>query len=163
MARRRAAGIVAAVVTLMVLLAAPHARAHTEVQRAAPGPGEVVVGPIDDVRLQFLDPVLPRVRISVRTPEGDVVSGLEAVEHSDDGRTATVGFDALTAAGDYVVEYDFVALDGDSQTDGYRFSIVPSEAEGGRSVLGPVALGVVSVVLVGALILAIRRRSVADS
>lgn len=147
----------------IVVFAASNARAHTEVQRATPGPGEVVAGSVDQVRLQFLDPVLPRVRITVRTTEGNVVPGLGVVDHTDDGRNAVVRFDPLPVPGDYVVEYDFVALDGDAQTDGYRFSVVPSTAEGGRSILGPVALGVAIVVLVGALVVSIRRRSAVEA
>lgn len=163
MPRRPLVGLfVTAAIALLLVFTASHAGAHTEVQRATPGPGEVVAGSVDQIRLQFLDPVLPSVRIAVRTPEGPLVPGLGVVEHSDDGRTATVDFTAIATPGDYVVEYEYVALDGDPDADEYRFSVVPSNADGGRSVLGPVALGIAGVVLVGALVLALRRRSVVD-
>ena len=163
MTRRSVAGfLAAAAVAISVICVAPPALGHTEVQRATPGPGEVVTAPVDEIRLQFLDPVLPRVRIAVRTTEGALVPGLGVVEHADDGRSATVDFDPLDAAGAYVVEYEFVALDGDAQSDGYRFTIVPATADGGRSILGPVALGVASLALGGAFVVALRRRSVVN-
>lgn len=161
MDRRRARPLALLTVILIVVVAPSTALAHTEVQQATPGPGAVVAAPVDRVELVFLDPVLPRVEITVRDPDGDAVAGLEAVEHGDDGRSAVAGFDELRRTGDYVVEYDFVAVDGDSQSDTYRFSIVPEEAGGGRSIFGPVALALTAMVLVGAVVVSLGRRNVA--
>ncbi len=97
--------------------------AHTEVRRASPSPGEVVVGAVESVELEFLDPVLPTVAISVRTVDGDTVDGVGEVAHSDDGLEASVSFAPLSVAGDYVVDYEFVAVDGDAQIDAYRFTV----------------------------------------
>ena len=163
MARLRAAGILALpAAVLIVVLAAPTARAHTQVQRATPGPGAVVTGPVGQVELQFLDPVVPSVQIAVQDTDGRVVAGLGEVEHTDDGRVATVGFDALERSGNYVVDYEFVALDGDAQADGYRFSITDDDADRGRSLVGPVIGGVVALVVLGALAVAFRRRRTVD-
>lgn len=163
MGRRRARTLALLVSVILIALAPADVRAHTEVQQATPGPGGVVVAPVDRVELVFLDPVLPRVEITVRNPDGDEVAGLDAVVHAEDGRSAAVIFDALEEPGDYVVEYEFVALDGDAQADTYRFSIVPADAAGGRSILGPVALALTALVLFGGLTIALRRRSVLES
>ncbi len=143
--------------------------AHTEVRRSSPSPGEVVVGIVDSVELEFLDPVLPTVEISVRFEDEDQVDdepvpGSSDVAHTGDGLGASVTFDALTVAGNYIVDYEFVAVDGDAQVDAYRFTLDPSTATddpgtGDPDGVGKFALGAVAVGVVGALAVAIRRRS----
>lgn len=146
--------------SLVVLAVAVHAApvgAHTEVQRARPGPGESVAGPVEEVVLRFLDPVLPQVAIEVTDPGGDPVPGQRDATVSDDGREASIAFDPLDAVGDYVVSYEFAAADGDRQQDAYRFSIRAPGARGSSwvgAVLGVAALAVGA----GVLAVALRRR-----
>lgn len=137
------------------------ASAHTEVQRASPSPGEVVTGTVDAVELLFLDPVVPPVSIRVRAANGAAVDGLGTVTHTDDGRAASVSFTPLTSAGDYVVDYEFVAIDGDAQTDAYRFTIASGDLDEdeNRSFVGPALLVALASGLGVAVVIALRRRS----
>ncbi|MDZ7674063.1 MAG: copper resistance protein CopC [Acidimicrobiales bacterium] len=98
------------------------AGAHTEVQRATPGPGEVVTGAPEAVELRFLDPVLPGVRIDVSDADERAVAGLGDVTVDDGNRRARVGFAPLDP-GVYVVTIEFVAEDGDRQREAYRFTV----------------------------------------
>lgn len=124
--RRRSLLLSLALVLTLVpaVVGGPSARAHTEVQRATPGPAEVVDGTVDSVVLDFLDPVQPTPELSVSGPDGRPVSGLgEPRLVADD--VVEVEFDALADAGDYQVDYTFTSLDGDRQRDAYRFSFEP--------------------------------------
>lgn len=132
--------------------------AHTDVLRASPSPGEEVTGPVGSVELTFLDPVQPDVRIDVRDPSGRPVVG-SAVAHSEDGRRASVTFPAQDRAGDYVVEYRYVALDGDASRETYRFTLLPPEqGEDGPGTGALAGVGAVVVVLLVGLAVALRRR-----
>lgn len=150
--------------TLAVLVgptAWSHAGAHTEVLRASPAPGAEVTGPVDEVSLTFLDPVQPDVSVTVTAELGDPVTGLGEVEVSDDRRNATVSFPAITDPGAYVVEYRFVAEDGDTQRETYRFSVIaaPAEDEPDRGGVGVVVGGgAVAVVLVAGVAISLLRR-----
>ena len=148
--------ILALSLALASTVAAP-AFAHTEVQRATPAPGAVVTSTVDSIELLFLDPVLPTVTIDVVSVDGEPVDDLGPVEHSEDGRTATVDFAPLTAPGGYVVSYEFVAADGDAQEDAYRFTYEPSVGDEGGP--GPIVASLVGVVIVGVFVIALRRRS----
>ena len=117
--------LVVLVLVLVVLALAPSAGAHTQVQRATPGPGETVEGDVAFAELEFLDPVLPTPTIEVTGPDGSPVAGLgEARLVADD--LARVEFDPLVAAGTYRVDYTFVALDGDEQTAAHTFTFRPA-------------------------------------
>ena len=107
-------------------LGAPPAGAHTEVQRARPAPAQEVTGVVDHVELTYLDPVRDDVRITVVDDAGEPVAGLGQARVGADGRTARVAFRALAAAGGYVVEHTFTALDGDQQRETYRFTYRPT-------------------------------------
>ncbi len=143
--------------TLAVALGvAGPASAHTEVQRATPAPGAVVTSTVDEIELLFLDPVLPSVVIDVATTDGAPVDDVGEVEHSEDGRMATVAFPPLSDAGGYVVSYEFVAEDGDAQQDAYRFTYDPDD--GSSSGTGPIIVVAVGLAMVAVLVVALRRR-----
>lgn len=132
------------------------AGAHTEVQRAEPGPGEVVDDAPERVELAFLDPVRPDVAMEVTGPDGRAVAGLGAATLDDGNRRATVGFDPLTQPGDYVVTYAFTAEDGDRQEEAYRFTVeAPSEP---TDLSGPLGAASAAAGLIVATVLALRRR-----
>lgn len=152
----------ALVFTIIIAIAASApAAAHTEVQRATPAPGEVVTSTVDSVELLFLDPVLPSVVIDVATTDGVPVDGLGSVEHSDDGRTATLAFAPLAEPGGYVVSYEFVAADGDAQQDAYRFTFAPTDgSSSGTGVIIVVAVGAAVVVV---FVVSLRRRRMSAS
>lgn len=151
------------VMALSALAAAP-ALAHTEVLRASPSPGEEVSAPVDRVELTFLDPVEPDPTITVGTGVGEPIADMGEVELTEDRRTASVGFPALEDTGDYVIEYAFMAADGDTQRETYRFSIVRSvdgadSGGGAGAVVGGVALAVVLAIGVGTALLRRNRPS----
>ena len=136
------------------------AGAHTQIQRATPGPGETVEGPVDFVLLEFLDPVLPTPVITVSGPDGEPVAGIEEVEVVTDD-AARVGFAPLTESGDYQVDYSFVALDGATQEGAHQFTV---ELDDGieldvRRVLAWVVGGVLVALVVVALLRRRRPRS----
>ncbi len=151
----------AVLAVLVVLATGGPAWAHTQVQRAVPGPGERVSGVVDHVELTFLDPIDPSVTIAVTGEDGRPVPGLGTVEVRADHRQATVRFDALRTAGAYVVDYRFAGTDGDVQSQSYRFTYRPAAGEDSGSG-GPTAavIGAAAVALVLALgvVVAIRRR-----
>ena len=159
------AGVLVAGAALATMtVGAPTASAHTEVLRAEPAPASTVTGIVDEVSLVFLDPVQPDVRIDVRDDRGASVPGLGAARLDDSATVARVGFDPLTAAGGYVVAYEFTALDGDAQSQTYRFTFRPATApdddgNDGLPVTTLVGLAVlaVAVVLVGVTVF-LRRR-----
>lgn len=141
------------------------AGAHTEVLRADPAPGAVVTGPVDEVSLTFLDPVQPGVTIAVTAELGDPVAGVGAVEVGDGGRQASVSFPAITAEGEYVVEYRFTAEDGDTQRETYRFRIEGGPEDGadrdeadGAGAGALIGGGAVAVAVVAGAVVSLRRR-----
>ncbi|HEU5082447.1 MAG TPA: copper resistance protein CopC [Acidimicrobiales bacterium] len=137
--------LLAVVLAVTALLAAPGAGAHTEVQRATPGPAEALDGTVDSVVLDFLDPVQPTPELTVSGPDGRPVPGLGQPRLIADD-VVEVSFDALTEAGDYQVDYTFTSLDGDRQSDAYRFSFEPDS--GWALELRPTLAALVGVALV---------------
>lgn len=150
-------GPVALVVAAAIATVSAPAAAHTQIQRATPGPGETASGDVDVVVLDFLDPVVPTPSVEVRGPDGAPVRGLEEARLIADD-VVRVGFDPLTEAGEYRVDYTFVAIDGDEQVSAHTFTFEP---DGGidldvRSLLAW-AVGAVLVALLVAALLGRRR------
>lgn len=138
--------LLAAVLAAAVALAPPGASAHTEVQRATPGPAEAAHGTVEFVVLDFLDPVQPTPELAVSGPDGRPVAGLgEPRLIADD--VVKVDFDALSEAGDYQVDYAFTSLDGDRQMGAYRFSFEPDAGWGVE--LRPTLAALVGLAFVG--------------
>ena len=160
--RRRLA--VALLLSGSLVLRPGAAGAHTEVQRYEPQPGTEVRAPVDQVRLTFLDPVLPGAAIEVADDAGTPVDGLGPTELGEDRRVATVRFEPLDAPGGYVVDYRFAAEDGDEQRETFRFTVraaAPATDDDGDATVG--ARGLVGAAVVGAALavaigLAFRRR-----
>lgn len=137
------------VVVAVAVVGAPNAGAHTEVQRATPGPGAEIGGPVDLVELEFLDPVQPAITIEVDGPDGIPVAGLETAYLEAEGRVARVRFDPLTAIGSYVVSYDYHALDGARQRGSHSFRFTgggPDAAVGLDDPSDPGSAGLVGLV-----------------
>ncbi|MCO8129287.1 copper resistance protein CopC [Acidimicrobiia bacterium EGI L10123] len=141
-----------------VLAVAAPAAAHTQIQRAVPGPGESVDGEVDSVVLDFLDPVVPTPEITVTGPDGELVDGLAPAELIADD-VAVARFDPLTVGGEYRVDYTFVALDGDEQVSAHTFTFEPDSGLdlAVRPLLAWLVGGVLLVLLVAAVLG--RRRS----
>lgn len=130
---------------MLAVGAAAPAAAHTQVQRATPGPGEEVDGPVDAVVLDFLDPLLEAPAVEVTGPDGGPVPGLRpAVLDGDD--VARVAFDPLTEPGAYQVTYDYASRDGAPQRGAHRFRIV-EPADDGLDLRPALGLGVAAVVV----------------
>jgi len=146
-----------ALLVAVVAVAAP-AAAHTQIQRAIPGPGESVGGELDVVVLDFLDPVVPTPVITVTGPDGAEVAGLQPVEMLADD-VAVARFDPLAEAGQYRVDYTFVALDGDEQVSAHTFTFEPDT--GLDLEVRPLLAWTVGAVLLVLLVVAVlgRRRS----
>lgn len=148
--------LILALLAVLSTLAVP-AAAHTQIQRAIPGPGESVGGDVDVVVLDFLDPVLPTPEITVSGPDGPV-AGLEPAELIADD-VAVARFDPLTVAGRYRVDYTFAALDGDEEVSAHTFTFEPDRGPDldARTLLAWVVGGVLAALVVAALVG--RRRS----
>lgn len=157
MRTRRSPLLLLALLVALVALAAP-AAAHTQIQRAIPGPAESVGGEVDSVVLDFLDPVVPTPEITVTGPDGAPVAGLQPTAMLADD-VAVARFDVLTEAGQYRVDYTFVALDGDQQVSAHTFTFEPDSGLDveARPLLAWVVGGVLVVLLVAAVLG--RRRS----
>ncbi len=155
--RTRRPLLLLALLAALVALAVP-ATAHTQIQRATPGPGESVGGEVDSVVLDFLDPVVPTPEITVSGPDGAPVAGLQPVEMLADD-VAVARFDPLTEAGEYQVDYTFLALDGDQQVSAHTFTFEPDDGLdlAVRPLLAWLVGGVLLVLLVAAVLG--RRRS----
>ena len=108
--------------------------------------------------LEFLDPVTPTPVITVSGPDGETVTGLEEVRLIADD-VARVGFEPLTEAGVYQVDYTFVALDGATQEGAHQFTVEPGD--GLDLEVRPLLAWIVGGVLVALLVAAFlgRRRS----
>jgi len=117
------------------------------VQRATPGPGEVVEAPVDAVVLDFLDPLLEPPTVEVIGPGGAAVPGTTSLRADDVARTA-VG--PLTEPGTYEVRYEYASRDGAPQEGAHRFRLVaaPDGGIGLRPALA-VALGALVALLAG--------------
>ena len=133
------------------------AGAHTQIQRATPGPGASVEGELDVVVLDFLSPVMPTPTIEVTGPDGRPVDGLAPAELVADD-VAVARFDPLTEPGEYQVDYRFVALDGDEQVSAHTFAFEPGSGDVEVRPLLAALVGIVVGVLVAAAA-AGRRRS----
>ena len=151
-----------AVAVGLVVAVAPAAGAHTQLQRATPGPAEEVAGTVDEVRLDFLDPLMEAPEIVVTGPGGDVVPGLEAAELVADD-VAVARFDPLRDPGRYTVSYDFASVDGAPQQGAHQFTFTGTgtgtgtgDEDGGaelRPALAVLVGLVVAVLAVGSLVL----------
>lgn len=157
MRTRRPPLLLLTLLVALVAVASP-AAAHTQIQRAIPGPAESVGGEVDSVVLDFLDPVVPTPEITVSGPDGAPVAGLQPAEMLADD-VAVARFDVLTEAGEYRVDYTFVALDGDEQVSAHTFTVEPDDGLDleVRRLLAWLVGGVLLVLLVAAVLG--RRRS----
>lgn len=143
--------VVSLILAVVLAWSTSSAAAHTEVQRASPGPGDSVTGAVDEIVLVFLDEIRPGITVAVSGPGGTV--GAAAPEH--DARTVRVSTETMREPGDYVVRYAFTAMDGDHQNEAYRFRIVAADSE--PIPVGAVVAGVGAAVGLAAAV--VRRRS----
>lgn len=143
---------------LVLALAAP-AGAHTQVQDASPAPGERVEGDVDQVEVDWLDPLLEAPEIVVTGPDGAPVAGLAPAELVADD-VARAAFDPLAEAGTYQVTYRFASRDGTSQEGAHTFAFEPGEGAGvGLRPAAGLAVGaVVAGLVVSAMVGRARRR-----
>ncbi|MFP5321041.1 MAG: copper resistance protein CopC [Acidimicrobiia bacterium] len=131
--------------------AAGVAGAHTQLQEASPAPAEEVGGTVDQVRLDFLDPLLEAPNVVVTGPDGAVVDGAAPAELVADD-VAVAAFDPLEERGRYTVTYDYASLDGAPQQGAHTFTFTGS---GG----GGIELRPALAVLVAAALVALAARS----
>lgn len=123
-----------------VLAAIPSsAYAHSGLAAASPGPGVVVGGTIDLVRLFYSEPIT-EIEASVTSPSGERLAA-EVVLVSE--IEATIELAApLDEPGEYAVRHEVLADDGDRVAAAYLFTfdpdapppvleIVPEDADGG--------------------------------
>lgn len=133
-------------------------RAHSGLAAASPGPGVVVGGSIERVRLFYLEPIL-EIDASVTSPSG-VVLASEVVLVSEIEATIELA-GPLDEPGEYAVRHEVLSSDGDRVPAAYLFTydpeapppvleIVPEEDDG-----GPPGWLLPAVVGVGAALLAV--------
>lgn len=163
----RAAAVVLAAAFMVVAAVGGLAEgvgAHTEVQEASPGPAETVTPGLATVEVRFLDPVLPGVTLDVVDADGMPVDGLAEPAADTTGRTVAVTFAPL-AAGTYEVRLQFVAEDGDAQSERYTFRVAEPETAEDDGVVDRRVLAGIATVIAGAgvaVIVARERRTSGD-
>lgn len=105
------------------------AASHTELRSALPAPGATVGGTVDQVRLEFTDPISAEdATIDLVDPDQDPVPPLNDTELSDDGRVLRRSFEALERPGEYRVDWVALSSDGDRQESAYVFEFDPAAA-----------------------------------
>jgi methionine-rich copper-binding protein CopC len=105
------------------------AAAHTQLQEASPSPAQEVGGTVDQVRLDFLDPLLEAPDVVVTGPDGAVVDGAAPAELVADD-VAVAAFDPLEEPGRYTVSYDYASVDGAPQQGAHTFTFTGSGSGG---------------------------------
>lgn len=103
----------------VVLVQAPRASAHTDLEAASPARGDRVELAPFRVTLVFTEDITPQsVQVVVRGPDGTPAQGAVTV------RDATVTVPVLTtAAGRYVVAYRVSSVDGHPVTGRYAYAV----------------------------------------
>lgn len=105
-------------VTVLGVLAAPPAAAHTQLVRSSPGTGASVAGP-DEVRLVFSEPVRAKPLTVLVADAGHAnYAGTPRVS----GATVTVPLAGAPPAGRYRVSYRVLAADGHPVADSFGFA-----------------------------------------
>lgn len=127
------AATVAAVVLALLGLAVGGASAHEDLAASAPGDGQVLTVPPQQVTLTFTAAVPPgSAQIEVRGPGGaSVTSGPTAV----DGEVVVQPVD-ITRNGAYLLSYRIVSGDGHPVTGEVSFSYTGADASGAGSTAG---------------------------
>lgn len=106
------------------------------------------------VELTFFD-AIRSVEIAVTGPDGRAVATRGAVAYADDDTVARQELAPPGAVGAYVVDYRFVAGDGEEQLGAFEFDLV---AAGDSGSAGPwLVLSLVVIAGAGAVVLARRR------
>ena len=124
--------VVLAVATVLGLVAAQPASAHTDLLQGSPAPGQNVGGRIDFIDLVFTEPVSEAV-ITV-TFDGEVLSGTMA---ATEGPIIRLDLDEpLSDPGRYEVRYEMISFDLDDTVETFFFTYDPAAPE-------PPRLGVV--------------------
>lgn len=127
---RRFLALLAVLPSLMLVLAAGPASAHTDLVSATPGPGVTVNRAVGDLTLTFVSPLVTEgTRVLVKDPSGDNHAGVSTTL----GSQARVPLEPLTRAGTYTVTYRAVAGDGHPITGGYEFRVSDKGAAAGRA------------------------------
>jgi len=117
---RRSLAVLAALVTLLFLVASP-ASAHTELTSSTPANGAVVNGPPSTISLTFSEPPLAEgLAVQVAALDGPQV---EVGKPTLKGSTVTVTWPATANSGEYSISYRVVADDGHPVTGQIAFSI----------------------------------------
>lgn len=114
---------------LLLLLAAP-ASAHTELEAATFGPGDVLTAPPADLTLSFASVLVPQgTQVVVRDADGSD----HVASTSTSGQLVRVQLRPFDTAGGYVVDYRAVAGDGHPITGSYEVEVTPAAAAAARA------------------------------
>ncbi len=107
---------------VLLLVPAGPARAHVELEQAAPAPGEVVTEAFARVTLTFSGALLEggEHAVGLFGPDERELDDLSTVTESD--RVLSTGVASLPAEGTYTVRWRIFAADGDQQDGSYSFT-----------------------------------------
>lgn len=115
------------VVTIAILLLSSGVAGHAYLDEPTPGEGETLESPPEEIELAFTGDGIELADVTVRGPDGSVVSG-EAAVGADDRSVVTVPLDvgdgeAESAEGIYIVDWEVLADDGHTTSGTYFFSV----------------------------------------
>lgn len=115
------AGVLALLVTVVVLLLAAPAGAHAVLLTMSPEPDAVLDTPPTEVVLTFSEPIsIPPDAIRVFDPSGRQLRGVEATAHD---ATMRAELPDLTVDGSYTVAWKMVSADGHALSGAYLFHL----------------------------------------
>lgn len=113
--------VVGLLVALVTAVAVPTAMAHARLQSANPASGASLDAVPAEVRLEFDEEVNRPSQITVRAPDGSVLT--EEGEAEVDGTAAFVELDDPQLAGTYCVAYRVISADAHPVSGEYTFEV----------------------------------------
>ena len=154
---KRARGLAAGLLsTVLVLLTAAPAAAHTDLEDSTPG-AEAQVATAKSVRLVFDEPAqLAGTGLQVRDPHGELVASRVS---SPMGAQIDLGLPGDLAKGVYTVGWVVRSEDSDIVSGSYQFTVTAGAQDGSGTSPTVLVVGAVLVVAAAGVLVGLRRRS----
>ncbi|MET9103704.1 copper resistance CopC family protein [Streptomyces antibioticus] len=124
--RTAARALVLPAALAVLVVAAPQAAAHTELDTSSPGANAQLAGLPPRVTLTFSDAMTQKyAKVAVTAPDGkSAVSGEPRVS----GKTVTLALEPASPAGPYTVGYRVVSADGHPVAGSYTFTVAATSS-----------------------------------
>jgi methionine-rich copper-binding protein CopC len=154
---------------LLLVLSAPTASAHSELEGASPAEGAVLQSAPDAVTLTFNEPIqLDGSGIVVRDAQGNRYDKPDSFSVKEN--LAGIDLSLAEASGRYTVDYRIVSEDGHAVTGEYEYTLrldkapspqdtaqteapsTPADSNGSSSAVWILGLGAIGIVLIAALV-----------